>query len=65
MVLPGMWNADLGIAAATVDGPVTNAEIGETACLVRTHGNIAHDVGHPVVDALIPALTLGRSSPLA
>ena len=46
---------EIGVAPTTVDRPVTQAEVGETRCIVRTDRKIHHPLNHVIVHALIPA----------
>ena len=48
------------VAATGIDRAVANADIGESGRIILAGGNIAGDVGHEIVDALIPAQRRGR-----
>ena len=45
---------EIGVAAAAIDGPVTNAHVGKAVRIISPDRNIARRVGHIVVDAIIP-----------
>jgi hypothetical protein len=46
---------EIGVAAAAVDGAVSDANIRQAVGLISANRNVAGDVGHVVVDAGVPA----------
>ena len=45
----------IGVATASIDRPVANADIGEIGRTIDANGNVACPIDHPVVDAVVPA----------
>src|SRR5258705_2239901 len=48
------YRVKVGVAAAGVDGAVTDPNVGEAVGIIRPNGNIARRVGHPIIDAVMP-----------
>ena len=46
---------EIGIAAASVDRAVPDADVGETRRVVGSDRYVAGDVGHVIVNAVVPA----------
>jgi hypothetical protein len=50
---PGLW-VEIGVAAAPAQSTMPNAEIGQAGRVVIADWNIAGQIGHEIVDALVP-----------
>src|SRR5262249_26154517 len=52
--MPGL-RIEIGVAAASVDRAVTDADVGETRRVIGPHRYVAGDIGHVIVNAVVPA----------
>ena len=51
---------EIGVCAANVDRAVAKANVRQPVGIIAADGNVAADIGHDVVDALVPEELRGR-----